>query len=87
MTTPNQITACATSSRQGVYQPEIRMYNAEKCDRHNQLFSKSYYIKGKTRDRKTALASAREFIKEMNRLCATDEQKRGYLDRQCMSAR
>ncbi|MEH6505038.1 MAG: hypothetical protein V7786_02095 [Sulfitobacter litoralis] len=87
MPTPNQITACATASRQGIYQPEIRMYDTEKCDRHNTLFHKSFYVKGRTRDRKSALATAREFINEMSRVCATDAQKRGYLERQCMKAR
>jgi len=64
MTTPNQITACATSSLQGVYVPEVRMYNETPHEKYG-LMAIRYMIKGKTRDRKTAIATAREHIKNI----------------------
>jgi len=61
MPTPNQITACASSSLQGIYRPEIHVYAAEPHPRYG-LLPVRYYFKGRTRCRKTALATARSWI-------------------------
>lgn len=62
MPSPNQITACATSSLQGVYVPEVHMYPEAPHPKYG-LLPQSFYFKGKTRDRKAALATARQHIK------------------------
>ena len=63
MTYPNQITACASSTLQGVYTPEVHMYNEEAHPKYGLLVTR-YYFKGKTRTRKDALATAKSFIKQ-----------------------
>lgn len=77
MTTPNQITACATSSLQGVYVPEVRIYAETPHPRYG-LLADHYFFKGKTRDRKAALAAARAHIAAMKGM--TTAECRAYLD-------
>jgi len=61
MPTPNQITACATSSRQGAYRPEIHVYEATPHPSYG-LLPRRFYFKGRTRSRADALATARSWI-------------------------
>ena len=75
MTAPNQITVVAAANRQGVYAPTVRMYNAE-AGRYGLLF-KEYKFKGKTRDRKTAMAKGRDIVKQIKNMPA--DQQRAWL--------
>lgn len=72
MTTPNQITVVASATRQGIYTPTVRMYNAE-AGRYG-LLPKDYYFKGKTRDRKLAVSRGREIVKQIKNMTADDQR-------------
>ena len=67
MPTPNQLTSCASSTLQGVYTPEIHMYNEEPHPKYGLLLTR-YYFKGKTRSRKDALVTARGFLKQAEKM-------------------
>jgi hypothetical protein len=71
MTTPNQLTACAAATLQGVYRPEVRMYNEEAHPRYGHL-KVSYFFKGRTRSRKDALATAGGFLKQAAKMTPTE---------------
>lgn len=81
MPTPNQITACATSSLQGVYVPEVRMYKSTPHEKYG-LHPDHFFFKGKTRDRKAALATARSHIKQTKGM--TPEEARAYFTETCI---
>ena len=81
MSKPNQLTACATSSLQGVYTPEIHMYNEEPHPRYGYLCV-SYFFKGRTRTRKDALATARVFLKQAVKM--TPAEAREFLLANCI---
>lgn len=72
MTTPNQLTACATATRQGVYRGYVRMYNEEE-GRYGLLY-KDFFFGPRTRDRKVAIKAVREIIKQIKDM-AVDEQR------------
>ena len=76
MPVPNQITACASSTLQGVYTPEIHVYNEEAHPKYGLLLTR-YYFKGKTRSRKNALATAKSFIKQAKGM-STSETRRFF---------
>ena len=61
MPIPNQITACASSSLQGIYRPEIHVYAAAPHPRYG-LLPARYFFKGRTRSRKGALATSNLWI-------------------------
>jgi len=71
MPIPNQITACAASSLQGVYRPEIRVYAAVPHPRYG-LLPASYFFRGRTRSRQAALATARDWIKQAKGMTPDD---------------
>lgn len=76
MTTPNQITVCATSNLQGVYVPEVRIYASDPHPQYG-LLPTSYFFKGKTRCRKTALKTAQTFAKAAKAM--TPDDARAFL--------
>jgi len=77
---PNQITACASASRQGVYTPEVHMYNEEAHPRYGHL-KVSYFFRGRTRSRKDALATAQGFLKQAAKM--TPPEAREFLLANC----
>lgn len=81
MTTPNQLTACAAATLQGVYRPEVHMYNEEVHPRYGRL-KVSYFFKGNTRSRKDALATARVFLKQAEKM--THAEAREFLLTNCI---
>jgi hypothetical protein len=76
MTTPNQITVCASSDLRGIYVPEVRIYASEPHPRYG-LLPTSYFFKGKTRCRKTALKTAQTFAKAAKAM--TPDDARAFL--------
>ena len=71
---PNQITACATATRQGIYTPEVHMY-AEVAHPKYGLLPVSYFFKGRTRNRNEALATARAFVKLASNMTPSDARE------------
>lgn len=71
MPKPNQLTACATATRQGVYKGYVRMYD-NKVGKYGLLYE-DFYFGPRTRDRKVALKAARSVIKILKDM-SVDEQ-------------
>lgn len=76
MPNPNQLTACATSTKQGVYKGYVRMYN--EIEGKYGLLYEDFYFGPKTRNRSVAIKAAREVIKSLKDL--TDSDKRIWLE-------
>lgn len=71
MPQPNQLTACATATRQGVYKGYVRMYDNEE-GRYGLLYE-DFYFGPRTRDRKVALKAARDAIKQIKDLTVQEQ--------------
>jgi len=71
---PNQITACASATRQGIYTPEIHMYHAEAHPRYG-LLATSYFFKGRTRSRIGALDIARRIRMQAEKMTPTEARE------------
>jgi len=80
MPVPNQITACASATKQGVYEPEVRVYNAKPHPKYG-LLPKHYFFPGKARDRAKALAAAASWVKHVKDM--EPDAARAYLERNC----
>ena len=74
MPIPNQITACASSSLQGIYRPEIHVYAAAPHPRYG-LLPTRYFFKGRTRSRKDALATSRLWIAKAKDMTPTTSKE------------
>ena len=72
MPSPDQITVVSFGTRQGIYTPTVRMYDPEP-GRYGLLY-KEYKFKGKTRDRKKAIAKGREIVKMIKDMSASDQR-------------
>lgn len=79
MPKPNQITVASYASRQGVYVPYVRIYDAEPGKYG--LMPKDFFIAFRTRDRKKAM----ERGKEMKKLLKgkTPDECREFLSEHC----
>ena len=74
MPIPNQIIACTSSSLQGIYRPEIRVYPAAPHPRYGMLPAR-YFFKGRTRSRKDALATSRLWIAKAKDMTPTTSKE------------
>lgn len=71
MPNPNQLTACATATRQGIYKGYVRMYDSE-MGKYGLLYEE-FYFGPRTRDRAKALKAVREVIKSLKGMSVEDQ--------------